>query len=232
MSSNNLIVLIPASGVGERYGLDIPKQYSTIKDKTVLEHTLQPFINSSKIKQILLVAKDTDTIIDGYQKLSPKIVIKKVGGATRAQSVTNGLNALNCKNNEWILVHDAARCCLTTELLEKLIAEVTQTQYVGGILACRATDTVKEVLIDKQIEIKRTVPRTEIYLAQTPQMFRYDTLKLALKKADLAQITDEASAVELLGHKVLIVESCPSNIKITQPIDRHLAEFFLNKSTV
>lgn len=229
MTADNLIVLIPCAGVGERYGGNIPKQYSLINEKTILEHTLKPFIDSNKIKQILLVAQNNDTKVDEYQKFSTKILIKKVGGATRAQSVLNGLNALDCKNNEWILVHDAVRCCLTAELLDKLITEVTTSNYSGGILAYAAVDTVKQVLKNECLEIKQTLPRHGIYLAQTPQMFRYDILKEALQNVDLKVITDDANAVELLGHKVLIIESCHSNIKITYPVDRYLAEFFLNE---
>lgn len=227
MSLDDLIVLIPCAGTGVRYGSDRAKQYSLINDRTILEHTLKPFMHSNKIKQILLVAQSSDDKIDEYQKFSPKILLKKVGGLTRAESVLNGLNELACKNNEWILVHDAVRCCLTSELLDKLITAVTTSSYVGGILAYGAIDTVKQV--ENQIEISKTLPRKEIYLAQTPQMFRYDVLKEALEKADLTQITDDASAIESLGHKVLIVESPPSNIKITYPADRYLAEFFLNK---
>lgn len=221
-----MIVLIPCAGIGERYGLTTPKQYSLIKNKTILEHTLKPFINSDQIKQIVLVAQDKDTQILEYTKFSSKIVIYKVGGASRAESVRNGINKLLCEDNEWILVHDAVRCCLSAELLDKLIKSVVANN-IGGILATTSTDTVKQVLETDIVEVKQTLPRHEIYLAQTPQMFRYDILKKALNSVSLDNITDEASAVERLGIKVAVIESCTSNIKITYPVDRYLAEFFL-----
>lgn len=222
----DLIALIPCAGTGERYGQIIPKQYSIINDKSILEHTLQPFIASLQIKQIILVAKSSDTMIDAYQKLSTKIIIKKVGGDTRAESVRNGLQALECKINAWVLVHDAVRCCLTEELLNKLIDELKDDD-VGGILAANATDTVKYALKNGTIEIDRTIPRDHVYLAQTPQMFRYNMLLQALSLDNLTQITDEASAIEMLGLKVKIVESCMSNIKVTNPIDKKIAEVLL-----
>lgn len=221
-----IIAIIPCAGTGERYGQLIPKQYSEIHGKTVLEYTLEPFINSKQIQQVILVAKASDTMIDTYQKLSTKIVIKKVGGDTRAESVRNGLQAVACKNNNWVLVHDAARCCLTQELLHKLIDELKDDE-VGGILAAKATDTVKYALKNSVIEIDRTIPRERVYLAQTPQMFRYNTLLQALSMDNLTQITDEASAIEMLGLKVKIVESCTSNIKVTNPIDKKIAEVLL-----
>lgn len=226
MKQEELIALIPCAGTGERYGQIIPKQYSEINGKTILEHTLQPFINSKRINKIVLIAKASDTMIEAYQKLSAKIIIKKVGGDTRAQSVRNGLQAIKCQSNVWVLVHDAARCCLTEDLLNKLITEVSDDE-VGGILAAPATDTVKYTIKNVAIEIDRTIPRERIYLAQTPQMFRYNTLLQALSLDNLTQITDEASAIEMLGLKVKVVESCISNIKVTNPIDRIIAEVLL-----
>ena len=178
----------------------------------------------------LLVAKSNDEYIDSYQKLSPKISIKKVGGSTRAESVLSGLNVLECEDDEWILVHDAVRCCLTSELLNKLITQVTNNNQ-GGILASAAIDTIKSVTrSENEILIEQTLPREQIYQAQTPQMFRYNILKKSLENTDLKYITDEASAVEKLGVPVAIIEGCSSNIKVTKPIDRYLAEFFLRSA--
>lgn len=221
--ADKYFVLIPCAGVGERFGGGVPKQYSQILGQSILTHTLQPFIALPEIYQIILVANINDVYIDEYAKLSDKIVIKKVGGSVRAITVLNGLREIKCNNDDWILVHDAVRCCITTALLKKLIDQLRDSP-VGGILAVQATDTIKQV---SSRVIDKTLPRDQIYLAQTPQMFRCGILKDALMQVDPAAITDDASAVEQLGYPVEIVESNPRNLKITYKEDAYLAEFLL-----
>lgn len=226
--TEKFIVLIPCAGIGARFGSEMPKQYRKISGQTILAHTLKPFLSNTLIEQVLLVANPHDRYIDEYTKLSEKIIVRKVGGSSRAISVLNGLGELSCCDEGWVLVHDAVRCCLTPTLLNKLLNQIKNSQ-VGGILAVAASDTIKEIAVNaEQVKIvRKTLVREQIYLAQTPQMFRYGILKKALMNVDLADITDEASAIEKLGLNVEIVESNKSNIKITYPEDIYLAEFLL-----
>ncbi len=224
--ADKFIVLIPCAGSSVRFGGDIPKQYVTIAGKTILEHTLNVFISLEQIHSIILVASINDSYINSYKNLSDKISIKKVGGKTRAETVLNGLNSLNCSYNDWILVHDAARCCIKSEIIKKMIDELVVDE-VGGILAVGATDTIKKV--DKGI-ITGTLKRENIYLAQTPQMFRYGILKKSLNNKDLTNFTDEASAVEQLGYLVKIVQSDIANIKVTYKVDLLFAEMLLSSN--
>lgn len=222
--ADKFILLIPCAGSSVRFGGNIPKQYVTIAGKTILEHTLNVFIPLEQIHSILLVSTINDPYINSYKNLSDKISIKKVGGKTRAETVLNGLNSLNCSDDDWILVHDAARCCIKSEIIKKMIDELMFDE-VGGILAVGATDTIKKV--DNGI-ITGTLKRGNIYLAQTPQMFRYGILKKSLNNKGLTEFTDEASAVEKLGYLVKIVQSNTANIKVTYPIDLLFAEVLLS----
>lgn len=225
---DKLIALIPCAGNGSRFGGELAKQYTALGGKTILDYTLQAFLAVPDISHIVLVAGAGDTHINHYLALSPQITCLKVGGVTRAESVVNGLVAmqgmLKVQPQDWVLVHDAVRCCISPMLILKLINQLKSSD-VGGILALPATDTVKQV---SGKFITRTLKREQIYLAQTPQMFRYTLLKEALQNGDLSQITDEASAVEGAGHKVQIIESDPSNFKITYKEDSYVAECLLN----
>lgn len=226
--SDKLIALIPCAGSGSRFGGEVAKQYTALGEKTVLDYTLQAFLAVPDISHIVLVAEANDKYINRYLALSPQVTCLKVGGVTRAESVVNGLvemqAILKVQPQDWILVHDAVRCCISPMLILKLINQLKYSD-VGGILASKATDTVKQV---SGKFVTRTLKREQIYLAQTPQMFRYALLKEALQTADLGQITDEASAVETSGHKVQIVESNSSNLKITYKEDLFVAECLLN----
>ncbi|MFN8770076.1 MAG: 2-C-methyl-D-erythritol 4-phosphate cytidylyltransferase [Neisseriaceae bacterium] len=219
------IALIPCAGSGVRFGSDLPKQYNKIGDRTVLEYTLQAFIDSELIEQILVVANPTDRIIDKIidKIANTKVIVAKIGGESRAETVLNGLNHLGVDKHDWILVHDAARCCITTELIGKQIKELNN-DLVGGILAIPATDTIKYV---NGNVIEKTLDRTKIFLAQTPQMFRYEILKTALNHANLELITDEAAAVENLNMEVKVVNGSINNIKITIKDDLEQAKLIL-----
>jgi 2-C-methyl-D-erythritol 4-phosphate cytidylyltransferase len=219
----NNYVLIPCAGSGSRFGGEVPKQYTYIGNKTVLEHTLNVFLALAEITTIVVVVNKDDTEIDKYKHLSPKITIARVGGATRGASVLNGLNSIKCEPDDWVLVHDAARCCISAKVVRRLIAAI-RDDAIGGILALPVTDTLK--MGDDGI-IAKTIDRSNIYQAQTPQMFRYSILHKALTYSDLNLITDEASAVEGLGLPVHLIEGAVSNIKLTYPLDTRLAEFYL-----
>jgi 2-C-methyl-D-erythritol 4-phosphate cytidylyltransferase len=213
-------VIIPSAGSGSRMGQDIPKQYLLVNGKSILEHTVMVFASMPQISQIIIVTQNDDQFIDSYLNWSAKVQILKCGGKYRAQTVLNALQQLACEANDWVLIHDAARCCITAGLVEKLILSLAEDQ-VGGILALKAPDTLKQV---KDGVICSTLDRSQVYYAQTPQMFRYQILLNALLQAKLDEITDDASAVEALGLPVKIVDGSSTNIKVTYITDLLLVE--------
>jgi 2-C-methyl-D-erythritol 4-phosphate cytidylyltransferase len=221
--------LIPAAGVGARMGAGSPKQYLKIGGKPMLRHTLDAFQTSDLIAHTFVVVSADDPTID---QVAPHhgVTVLRCGGATRMESVRNGLAALASilAEGDWVLVHDAARPGLNAELIEKLILE-TGDHPVGGLLGLPVVDTVKRCI---EGEAVGTVPRNGLWLAQTPQMFRYRLLRDALAAADDAatdpkSITDDASAVEALGLTPKLVEGHPRNLKVTLPDDIRIAEMYL-----
>lgn len=224
--------LVPAAGVGTRFGADTPKQYTVLAGQTVLQHTLSTLLAAPNIDTVAVVVSVQDQWIDQIyppHTLPAKLHILRCGGTTRAQSVYNGLaaamNAGCLKNEDWVLVHDAARCCLSAAALQRLITTI-DTHAVGGLLAVPVADTLKRA--DAQQQVIATVSREHLWQAQTPQMFRAALLKQALDQADLSTITDEASAIEALGLTPLLVTGDAGNIKLTQPQDLRLAEWLLS----
>jgi len=217
--------LIPAAGVGARMGATSPKQYLKIGGKPMLRHTLDAFLSSELIAHTFVVVSPDDPYIDAVAP-SHGVTILRCGGATRMESVRNGLAVLasTLSGSDWVLVHDAARPGLTADLIEKLITG-TGDHPAGGLLALPVVDTVKRCLDG---EACGTVPRSGLWLAQTPQMFRYQLLREALAAAhDPTAITDDASAVEALGLSPRLVEGHPRNLKVTQPDDIRIAEMYL-----
>lgn len=220
------VALIPAAGVGARMGAAVPKQYLRIAGKTILQHTLEVFLAAPQIAHVYLVVSAADAYVDevveilsGVKRLS----VLRCGGASRRDSVTNGLAAITELGPEdWVLVHDAARPGLTVALIDKLIAEVGD-HAVGGLLALPVVDTVKRLHAGKL----ETVTRTGLWLAQTPQMFRYQLLRDAL--AGATEVTDEASALEAAGHTPLLVEGHGRNMKLTNPDDIALMQLHLEQ---
>jgi len=224
-------IIIPAAGVGKRMGADRPKQYLPLLGKSVIEQTIDCFITHSRVERIV-VALSRD---DGYWpeldiSRSPRIV-RAEGGTERCHSVLNALDALQEKagENDWVLVHDAARPCLTRGDLDKLIDELSSDE-VGGILAVPVRDTMKRG--DGKGHIDHTEDRNDLWHALTPQMFRFALLSDALRKslADGFVVTDEASAIEHVGLKPRLVEGRADNIKVTRPEDLALAGYFLEKN--
>lgn len=226
------IVILPCAGHGERFGNTIPKQYTLINGKTILEHTLNVFLRLTQIDQIIIVTAPNDAHIDNLfskQLLNltnhAKVQILKIGGPSRAQTVKNAVSALDCKSDDWLLVHDVARCCISADAVLRQISEL-ENEEVGGILAIGAADTIKQSKNGKVID--KTLERSKIFQAQTPQMFRAHILKNALNCASLELVTDEASAVEQMGLSVKLVDGERENIKITYPVDIRLAEIILS----
>ena len=217
--------LIPAAGVGARMGATSPKQYLKIGGKPMLRHTLDAFLSSELIAHTFVVVSPDDPCIDAVAP-NHGVTVLRCGGASRMESVRNGLAVLanTLAPADWVLVHDAARPGLTAELIEKLITG-TGDHPAGGLLALPVVDTVKRCIDG---EAAGTVPRNGLWLAQTPQMFRYDLLREALAAAkDPDSITDDASAVEALGLSPKLVEGHPRNLKVTLPDDIRIAEMYL-----
>ena len=216
--------LIPAAGVGARMAAGSPKQYLPILGKPMLRHTLDAFLSSPRIAHTYVVVSADDPVIDAIVP-GQGVSVLRCGGATRMESIRNGLQALHgtVGLGDWMLVHDAARPGLDAELIERLIVE-TGEHPAGGLLALPVVDTVKRNVAGEVA----TVSRDGLWLAQTPQMFRYQLLVRALDAAtDPTAITDDASAVEALGLAPKLVEGHPRNLKVTLPADIRIAEMYL-----
>ena len=206
-------------------GAGSPKQYIKIGGKPMLRHTLDAFLSSDLIAHTFVVVSPDDPYIDAVAP-SHGVTVLRCGGASRMESVRNGLAVLanTLAPTDWVLVHDAARPGLTAELIEKLIT-ATAEHPVGGLLGLPVVDTVKRCI---EGEACGTIPRNGLWLAQTPQMFRFQLLREALTAAtDPNTITDDASAVEALGLTPKLVEGHPRNLKVTLPDDIRIAELYL-----
>ena len=218
--------LIPAAGVGARMEAGSPKQYLAIAGKPMLRHALDAFLASPLIAHTYVVVSADDGVIDTVVP-EQGVTVLRCGGATRMESILNGLHAMHgsIAAHDQVLVHDAARPGLTPALIEKLITEVGE-HAAGGLLALPVVDTVKRA--GQGSLSAQTVPRDGLWLAQTPQMFSYALLHKALSEApDPQAITDDASAVEALGLAPRLVEGHPRNLKVTLPRDIHTAELYL-----
>lgn len=223
------IALIPAAGVGARFGAGKPKQYVEINGKTVLRHTVNIFLNHPQIDYTAVILAPDDTVFQTASTDSPaKFGVFRVGGQTRAETVRNGLRELVSQGiaaaDDNILVHDAARCCLPAAALSRLIEQAGAAEQ-GGILAVPVADTLKRA--DDANRIAATVSRAALWQAQTPQLFQTALLQRALSAADLGGITDEASAVEAIGIRPLLVEGDTRNLKLTLPQDEYLVRLLL-----
>jgi 2-C-methyl-D-erythritol 4-phosphate cytidylyltransferase len=217
------VALIPAAGVGARMAAAGPKQYMAVGGKPMLRHTIDAFLSSPLIGHVYVVVSPDDPQIDAIVP-SAGVTVLRCGGASRMASVQNALRQLGevLDAQDWVLVHDAARPGLNAALIEKLITTVG-ADPVGGLLALPVVDTVK-----RAGSAVSTVSRDGLWLAQTPQMFRYRLLCDALAAAtDASVITDDASAVEAMGHSPKLVEGHPRNLKVTLPADIRIAEMYL-----
>ena len=222
-----LWVIIPSAGKGKRFGSSTPKQYQTLLNSTVLQHALNRFDSRDDVSGIVLAVAPDDENIKSLS-ISSKVHVVE-GGQERSDSVLNALIYLQTLigENDLIAVHDAARPCIRKSSLDQLF-EVSRSADSGAILALPATDTIK-VAIAGQIE--KTIDRNQVWMAQTPQVFSYKLLYSALVQAkeNNTPVTDEASAIEMMGLKPAVVPGKKDNIKITSSEDLALAAFFLNK---
>jgi len=239
-----VFVLIPCAGQGARAGLPsgdgvagLPKQYQPIAGTPMIIHTVEAFraLGSALAGMWLVISpddRDFEDVFPGFNAQGEKLL--RAGGATRAATVKNGLQALLttpgvAEANDWVLVHDAARCLITPEQIEALIVGC-QGDAVGGLLAQPLADTLKsEQRDDNGVRVNATLDRAGKWLAQTPQMFRIGTLLEALEQAEQSGlvVTDESSAIEALGLSPKLVRGSAQNIKITYPEDFALAEAIL-----
>lgn len=223
------IALVPAAGVGARFGASTPKQYSLLLGQTVLHHTLAVLQAEVKIDLVVVVIAPDDPYFDQYEWPDNKLMVLRCGGASRAQTVQQGLNQLLqlgvLQDQDWLLVHDAARCCLSSIALGQLISHL-YAHPIGGLLALPVADTLKRA--NDVGDVAETIDRSGLWQAQTPQMFRARLLADALALGDLNHITDEASAIESLGLQPRLVLGEASNFKLTLQQDRLLAEAVLS----
>ncbi len=222
--AQKLWAVVPAAGVGSRMHSDTPKQFLTIAGKPILVHSVAALLNCGLIDSVLVVVAPNDSQSESLLQLAfndKRLQIVHAGGQTRAQTVSNGLTILaqrlRASANDWVMVHDAARPGLSQTALHRLISSVKQNQ-LGGILALPVTDTLKRSqVVDGQQWIDKTIPRESLWLAQTPQMFRFNCLLKAL--TEHSHVTDEASAIEATGQRVQLIEGERRNLKITVPED-------------
>ncbi len=220
--------VVPAAGVGKRMQADRPKQYLPLAGTTVIEQTLARLLQAGAFGAVAVAISDEDPYWPELEVSRHPQVVTAQGGKERADSVLSALRALQDRaaEDDWVLVHDAARPCLTAGDIRHLIATVRDDE-VGGILALSSHDTLKQVDAGR---ISATIDRRHVWRALTPQMFRYGMLRDALQEAEgNPAVTDEASALELKGYRPKIVEGRPDNIKITRPEDLALAQFYMEQ---
>jgi 2-C-methyl-D-erythritol 4-phosphate cytidylyltransferase len=228
--SAKIIALVPAAGTGTRLGDSLPKQYLDLNGKPMIFHALAALAKVNRISSIAVVLSPADqhwrTYQADWETLGARISVFMVGGKSRGESVANGLQALDGElaGNDWVLVHDAARPCIRTEMVEQFIDEL-ENDPIGGLLALPLADTIKTD--DGGQRVAKTIPREGIWRAQTPQMFRYALLRRAMH--DFVGATDESQAIEALGQAPRLVTGEPSNLKVTYARDMSLARILLKE---
>ena len=223
-----LFALVPCAGVGERAGAGGPKQYTLLAGRSLVAHTLAALHAVTRLTGMLVVLSPEDK---AFLAAAPGFEgwVSRNGGATRAQTVANGLQVLlglGASPDDWVLVHDAARCLVRAEWIDTLI-DACLPDACGGLLALPVADTLKA---EQGGVVKATVDRRGMWQAQTPQMFRIGPLQQALARAG-ASVTDEASAMEAAGQAPQLVAGSLENFKVTWPADFELAERLLRTRT-
>lgn len=236
MKDERFWVVVPAAGVGRRMGSDIPKQYLELSGQAVLLHTLKRLASCPGVSGLFLGISAGDPywqeIWQGISKQAPWLISVCDGGDERSDTVRRILDGMagSVQDNDWVLVHDAVRPCVSHKDIQQLMK--LASQHDGGLLGRPISDTVK--LADSSDRVKKTISRDGLWSAQTPQMFRYGELRQAMldaKRKDLV-VTDEASAMELAGFQPLMVQGSSDNIKITVPGDLELAEVYIKKQGI
>ena len=221
-------LVMPAAGFGRRFGADRPKQYAPLCGRTVIEWALAPFLTDSRCAGAVVALAEDDPY---WKEVAPSNVLVTAGGRERSHSVRNGLTALTDRagRDDWVLVHDAARPCLSRQDLDRLLTSLAD-HPTGGLLATPAADTLKRA--DASLEVQQTVDRAGLWRSLTPQMFRYARLCEALDRAHAAGRvpTDEAQAIEWLGDHPKLVEGAAANLKVTSAADLAIAAALLKEN--
>ena len=219
--------IVPAAGSGSRMAASRPKQYLPLLGRPLIHHALAVLCAAPAIDAVYVVLSvdDAEWARHAWSARGPLLRTLFCGGATGAASVRGGLRAIagEAAAGDWVLVHDAARPCLAAWHVDKLVRELAHEE-VGGLLAVPVADTLKRA--DEHQHVVETVARDSLWQAQTPQMFRYAMLRRALEGA--RKVTDEASAIEAAGLRPRLVQGDATNLKVTYPLDLHLAEWILN----
>ncbi|MFV2058325.1 MAG: 2-C-methyl-D-erythritol 4-phosphate cytidylyltransferase [Thiohalomonadales bacterium] len=231
-SATKYWAIVPAAGVGRRMKSDIPKQYLQLFGKTVIEHTVERLLACVEIQAIVIAIDKDDSYFGDTGLMQQDRVQQAMGGTERCHSVQNALQVLqdndNACDDDWVLVHDAARPCISIEDIQAVIDYTKQPSSIGAVLGIPVRDTMKRT--NAETQVVNTVERNNLWHAHTPQIFRLGQLQQALTQA-LAQdkhVTDEASAMEMAGVRPHMLEGKATNIKITLPADLELAKFFLS----
>jgi len=228
-----IVALVPAAGIGTRLGDALPKQYLDVNGYPMIYHALSVLARVSRITRIGVVLSPADihwqplmVEAGAGRLLGKRVVTWPVGGQSRGESVLNGLQAMagGMNADDWVMVHDAARPCIRVELIEQFIDELAEDP-VGGLLALPLADTLKRD--NGNLRVEATVEREGFWRAQTPQMFRYGMLVTALQR--MPQATDEAQAIEALGHQPRLVMGDSANLKVTYAPDLKLARMLLTE---
>lgn len=227
-SIGHFTVVVPAAGVGKRMLSAYPKQYLTIENITILEHTVQRLLSHPAIAHVIIALGESDEYFSHTALSSNPNVTQVVGGKERVDSVLAGLKQVNAMKEPWVLVHDAARPCVRHSDLTQLITYCLENNH-GGLLASPVRDTMKQA--NNKQRVASTLDRSQMWHALTPQMYKSVELTSAITSvlANGIDITDESSAMEALSYDSGLVKGSSDNIKITQPEDLLLAEFILNQ---
>ncbi|MBL8519300.1 MAG: 2-C-methyl-D-erythritol 4-phosphate cytidylyltransferase [Betaproteobacteria bacterium] len=226
MQETNVIAILPAAGTGTRLGDARPKQYLDIGGRPMIRHAIEALARVRRIGSIVVILSESDAHWDALMPDERRAQTLRIGGATRGETVRNGLRALaaTCAPDTWMLVHDAARPCIRAPLIEQFLDEL-EADPVGGLLALPLADTLKSA--DGLQRVAATLPRENVWRAQTPQMFRLRDLLPALEA--MPDATDEAQAIEARGLQPKLVLGDSANIKVTYAPDLELAEMFLRR---
>lgn len=229
MAAERCWVVIPAAGVGQRFGGDFPKQYTKLRGRSLLDHCLATFLSWPTTFKIVVALSASDRQFSESDFATHPKIVKVEGGTERVNSVLNALAYIDLQadDSDWVMVHDAARPMLQTQDIDVLWR--ARSQYRAAILARPISDTIKRA--NGAGVIDRTVSREGLWGAQTPQMAKVEDLCSALRAGLQAghNITDEASALEAQGLEVGLVEGPAYNIKVTLPDDLHLANLWLER---
>lgn len=220
------IAMVLAAGLGKRMNQEIPKQYQLVKNKPLLFYTLNTLFQTPEINQIAVVIAPDDSYFDQFDwSMFDSLIVLRVGGISRFKSVQQGFKALSkiytIESQDWLMTHDAARCCIKRNDISDFI-NYLKPNKVGGLLAIPISDSLKKI---QQGSVSQTMNRADLWLAQTPQMFRAIFFVKALQK--IGNFSDEAEVIEKLGYKPSVVMGSRDNIKITYPSDLNFVETFL-----